>query len=271
MPSVPPPAPPTPPSPDEGATEDSSRLVRVGSGIGAAVIATAIAVLPATLRLSGNADASTLQIWTALIALEMIPMVVAVLVLRQARVGLRAFAGPDASVKAVGVVAWLLLLFAVLVPFGATLRATTHHHALAGVTYALGAVVVALGLAVVCARVTRIVSGFEAPGRRAAAIFGVGTIILAVVVAAFRLSRSPAASAPLGAALVDVLAFALAALFASRAAFADRPRLAVVGPPTAAILVVIGVSALRGATGISGALADHAPAFDPIASVLRSR
>jgi hypothetical protein len=271
MPSIPPPAPPQPAGPGPAPEEESSRLVRVGSGIGAAVIAAAIAVLPATLRMSGNADASTLQIWSALVALEVLPMVVAVLVLREARVGLRAFAGPDAGVKAVGVVSWLFLLFAVLVPFGATLRATTHHHALAGVTYAMGAVVVALGLAAVCGRITRIVAGFEAPGRRAAVVAAVACILLGVVVAVFRLSRSAAVSPGIGSALVDVLAFALGALFASRAAFADRPRLAVVGPPLAAILVVIGISTIRGSSAIAGALPDRAPAFEPIASVLRPR
>jgi hypothetical protein len=268
MPSVPPPADPRPTSSEAGPEDESSFLVRFGSGIGAALVAAAVAVLPAALRLNGDVDASALQIWTALLSLEVVPMIIAVLVLREARVGMRAFAGPDAGVKAVGVVVWLLLLFAVLVPLGAVLT-HAHQRALAGVTYAIGAVVVALGLAVVCGRATRIVCGFSPAGRRAAVVAAVTCILLAVVLAAFRLSRSAAVSGGVGSALVDVLAFVLGALFASRAAFADRPRLAVVGPPAAAILVVIGISALRGPSStIAGALPEHAPAFGPLADVV---
>ena len=91
-----------------------------------------------------TAGASAPRAWVALAAAALVPMVAAVVVLRGAREGLRAFAGPGAGLRAFGVGLWIASLIVAFTFFGGVLRAHTHHHGLAGVTFAFGA----LGLAI---------------------------------------------------------------------------------------------------------------------------
>jgi hypothetical protein len=129
------------------AEESASLVVRFGAALGLAAAGAVVCSAPATFRLSAALGGGALnaRAWLALSAAALGPMVAAIVVLRGAGEGLRAFAGPGAALRAFGVGLWLVSLLVALSWFGSILRAATHHHALAGVTYAFGAL--ALGVA----------------------------------------------------------------------------------------------------------------------------
>jgi hypothetical protein len=255
---VPAPLSPRPPE------ETGSLVLRFGTAVGLAAAAAMAGALPAALRVgAGLGQDGTGRVWTALAAASLVPMVVAVVVLRGAREGLRAFGGPDAELRAYGVALWAASLLVALTLLGAVLRATTHQHALAGATFAFGAVGVAVGLALVCVRVVAILRGVSAGARRGLALvlamgaFGaIGAIGMGFLHAA---SQEPA-SAPAKGMVVDLLAFSLAAVFAARRSLASRRAVAVVGPPVAVAIMALGISALRDAP-LRAAIDDRAPAF----------
>jgi hypothetical protein len=257
-----------PPEPQqEQRSSRGSIVLRVGAGVGASVLAASLCVVPAALRIGGGAST-----WVVLAALALAPMIVAVPVLRRARVGLRAFGGPHASASMLAVVLWLVALFAMLVPFGSMLRATTHHHALAGVTFALVATILALVLAAVCARVAAILAAQSERTRRALVAMVSATLAAIVLFGGMRLAHALQGAAALppsaSATFVDALAFAIAALFASRPAFSSRRALAIVGPPAAAIIIFVGLSLLRSSAGLPDILTERAPAFAAVAHLI---
>lgn len=255
---VPAPLSPRPPE------ETGSLVLRFGTAVGLAAAAAMAGALPAALRVgAGLGQDGTGRVWTALAAASLVPMVVAVVVLRGAREGLRAFGGPDAELRAYGVALWAASLLVALTLLGAVLRATTHQHALAGVTFAFGAVGVAVGLALACVRVVAILRGVSAGARRGvalvlamAAFAAIGAIGMGFLHAA---SQEPA-SAPARGMVVDLLAFSLAAVFAARRSLASRRAVAVLGPPVAVAIMALGISALRDAP-LRAAIDDRAPAF----------
>lgn len=157
LPSMPPPSP----------TEETGLLVlRFGTAVGLAAAAAMACALPAALRVGpGLAQDGTGRVWTGLAAASLVPMVSAVVVLRGAREGLRAFGGPEAELRAYGVALWASSLLVALTLLGSVLRAATHQHALAGVTFAFGALGMAIGLALVCVRLVAILRGASAAVR----------------------------------------------------------------------------------------------------------
>jgi hypothetical protein len=208
----------------------------------------------------------------ALAAVALGPMVAAVIVLRGAREGLRAFAGADAGLRAFGVALWLASLMVVLSILGVSL-ASRHHHALIGVTYAFAALVAAVGSAVVCARVVAILR--DAPAwARVTLVVLLGLLALgALALLAYRLARAASLDAESAAAagtVVDVLAFALAALLAASRWLELRRVLALLGPPLAVAVVALGISALRDAR-VRDAVDEYAPAFAPAAHLVSRR
>jgi hypothetical protein len=168
---------------------------------------------------------------------------------------------------------WLATLLIGLSVFGSLLRATTHHHALAGVTYAFGALFLAIGDALVIARVVAIARGLPDRGRKVlmlALAAGVGIVLFAVGVRFVRAASHDAASFAAAGTVIDVLAFALAAFFASRARVAWRRPLALVGPPVAVVVAALGIAALR-EPAVHDSVVERAPAFTPAADVLAGR
>ncbi len=246
-----------------------SRSVRLGTAIGLGAFATLVCVLPATLRVCAaiGPDESEMRVAVALAAAALGPMVASILVLRGAREGLRAFAGLGVEVRAFGLALWLASLLVTFSVFGSVLRATTHHHALAGVTFAFGALALAVGSAVLCARFVAILRAASPTMRRVMAM-ALGTAMAAAVgwvgVQFMRATAHDPASASAAAIVVDVLAFALAAGFAAQPSFALRRPLALSGPPVAIVIAVLGVTALRDAT-LRHAIDEHAPAFSAAA------
>jgi len=265
--SVPPPRPVT--------EESGGFIVRFGSAVGLGAVAALGAVLPAAIRVEpAVADsASTVHVWLALATAALVPAVIAVVVLRGARVGLRSFAGPGVGLRVFGIGLWLASLLVMLSLFGRMLRATTHHHGLAGVTFAIGALFVAVGSGLVCARIVAMAR--EAPdfARRGLMLMLGGAALLALLFIGVRFVRGAshdAASYGAAGTVVDVLAFSLAALLASSRALAARRVLAIIGPPVAVAVVALGFGTLRDAT-VREAIGERAPAFTPVVDFLSSK
>ncbi len=263
------------PPPPRPAEDSASLVVRFGVVLGLAAAAALVCSVPAVVRVSATLAGSgfSFHAWVGLSAAVLGPMVAAVVVLRGAAEGIRAFAGPGAALRAFGVALWLTTLFVTLSWFGGLLRATTHHHALAGVTYAFGALALAVGLGLVCARMVAILQ--ESPAEmRSLALGGLGgAITVALVWMAVRFGRAAshdAASSEAAATVVDLVAFALAAFLASRRTLGAPRILALVGPPLAVVVLATGVSALRDAA-LRQAMAERAPAFAPAARLVSGR
>jgi hypothetical protein len=248
------------------------RLLRFGSAVGLGAAASLAGALPATFRVAGAVSSTegTTRVWVALAGTALVPMIAAVLLLRGARDGLRAFAGPGVELRAFGVGLWLASMFVAFSLYGSVLRATTHHHALAGVTYACGALVIAIGSAIACARVVAILTEASDGGRRwiAGALALVTALSLAWIGLRFvrAVSHDPG-SAGAAAVVVDVLALALAAGFAARPSFADWRGLAVMGPPVALTVLALGLISLHDEP-LRSAIGELAPAYWPIVGLV---
>jgi hypothetical protein len=273
MPSAPPP-PIAPHDDDDDSDASGSFVLRFGTAVGVGVVAAGLAAMPATLRIEGALSAQgpdTLHAWLACAAVELPAMLLAVLVLRGARIGLRAFGGPAASARAAAAALWVMLVFFVLATFGSMLRATTHHHALAGATFAIVGLGVAVVLGIFAARLASIIAAREERTRKILVAALSLVVAMLVALAGVRFARafggSPGAPSPVGALVVDLLAFATGAIFASHRAFAQRRPIAYVGPPAAAAIFALGLFTLRGSPALLDAIAERAPAIAALASV----
>jgi hypothetical protein len=242
-------------------------VTRFGTAFGVAALGASLAAIPAAIRI-GAADApacGTMNAWMVLAGVGVGPMLAAIVVLRGARVGLKAFGGPGADTRLAAFVLWAFLLLGSLIALGALLRATTHHHALAGVTFAIGAVVVALALALVALRLGAMVSPLT-PGTRRV-LYAAGAAVLlglcTFVANRFRAGGS-LGTGLLGVSIVDFLAFGIVATFGSRPELVERRLLALLGPPAVATLLVVGISAFRACPPMLEATKGHAPLYSRV-------
>jgi hypothetical protein len=242
--------------------------------LGLGVIAGLACSLPATLRVSDRVAATepASRIWLGLATSALAPMMCAILVLRGAREGLRAFSGPGARIRALGAIVAVPGLIVALSLFGGVLRAATHNRALAGVTFAMGGFALVVSAVVASGRVVALLE--QAPPRRSA-MAGLAIVVALGAALAWTgmrfasvAGRDPASSASAGI-VIDVLAFALAALFAARPSFAQRRSLALAGPVLAVIMAFWGLSALRDPV-VRAAIEERAPAFAPVADLVPS-
>lgn len=254
------------------AEERAAFVVRFGSAVCLGALAALGAVLPAAVRVGPavSAETSTLRVWLALAAAALVPAILAVVVLRGARVGLRAFAGPGVGLRIFGVGLWLASLLVMLSLYGRLLRATTHHHGLAGVTFAIGALVFAIVSGLVCARIVAMAREAPAFARGGLMLMLGGAAVLALLFIGVRFVHGAAHdAASYGAAgtVVDVLAFGLAALLASNPALVGRRALAILGPPAAVVLVALGLGTLSNSL-VREAIGERAPALAPLIDVL---
>ncbi|MGH7296417.1 MAG: hypothetical protein ACRELB_15875 [Polyangiaceae bacterium] len=261
--------------PPRPAEEAGSFVVRFGTALGLGAAAAIACALPATLRVASMPEVGTsaFRALLGLAAAALGPMVAAVVVLRGAREGLRAFSGPGAGLRAFGAGLWVASLLVTFTLLGRVLRANTHHHGLAGVTFAFGALALAVGSALVCARIVALARGAPDFGRRGLVLILTVAALLALAYVGVRFVRGASAdAASYGAAgtVVDVLAFTLAAFFASRPSLAARRAIAYVGPPAAVVVAALGVASLRDAT-VREAITVRAPAYAPVVELLSGR
>jgi hypothetical protein len=221
---------------------------RFGTLVAGGALGAVLAPIPAMMRVrsGGEHGASLWLSWAALAALTLGPALVLVMVFRAARFGLRG--GPGGPwVRTGGLFIWLALVLGFDVFFGAALRATTHHHALAGVTFAFFTLA-STGVSALAARRMALALGDRsAIAQRVFAVFAVLAFVGLLGLSVVRVGRGLGTSLPssYGVALVDAAALLLACLFAAQPMFTRARFLAFVGPPLALALAVAGASALR--------------------------
>ncbi len=255
-------------SPDAAPGEPRSWLFDFGGVVGAATLGSAAAAVPAALRLASVAGmCSGFGVWALLFGVALVPMSLAVIGIRRARTGLLALGGREGATFLVGLLAWLLASFAALVLLGAVLRSRTHHRALGGVVFGVTAVVAVFGLALVLSRVAKLTRRASPVvlGIVAAVAAGVVGFLVALVRHRLALGASPPFPPSESAKLIDGLAFALSAFIASGHPFVHRRALALVGPPLAAVVFMLGVSSWRTCPALRGAVDEQAPIFAWIA------
>jgi hypothetical protein len=259
-----------PPAPEEDPDERVSPILRFGSLVGVALIAAFLASAPAAFRLANAPDSS--GAWVALAALEIAPLMIAIAIFRRTRGGFRSFAGTRAPEVSLVAAVWLLASVLVLSLLGAVLRATTHNHQLAGATYAIVATAVCVALIPACARLVEIALAWLQRGDKTRLFFALilaGTCVALVVLRLVHaLPASAELSASASATVIDLGAFALAAILASRPEIGARRTLALVGPPASVALFALG---LHRVPSILPALADHAPIFSAVVDFLARR
>ncbi len=233
-------------------------MTRLGTLLGAASLAALAASVPAAGRVARDADGrfGVTGTWLALAAAAAVPMILAVAVLRGARRGAASFGGDGATPRALGLAIWLLATTLALLVFGAALRATTHHHALAGATFAALGVAAALGLGAASSRLVAIVSAFSPLAQRAALGLVAAALLAALLALSFKVGRIAPAAVSL---LVDVLAAFIAAGLLSGPALARSRVLAALGPPLAVALLVLGLGVLRTTPKLPAATRTRAP------------
>lgn len=268
----------TPPSrpsaPPPASSDDGLPLVvYFGAVACVAAVGSAIATIPAALRVATGLafGVSALSVWSALAAATFPPMFVAITVLGKARQGLRAFRGESGPTNAAIALSWLALTVPAWGALGAALRATTHHHALAAVTFAIAALVVGVFLYLVSRRIVALVrprNSLEAQLLGITVGLAIAFASAAVLLRFGRIAAHPLFSPQTRATVVDLLGCAIVALFASRPGFLRRRVLSLVGPPLAATLFILGVTAIRGSAPLRAAIRDRAPVFAPVVRLL---
>jgi hypothetical protein len=243
-------------------------LLRFGGIVGAAALGAAIAAAPAALRLeSASRGCGPLGTWAILVAAEMLPMTLAVLALRRARPSFDAF---KREVPAVAMGLWLSGTFAALAVLGGVLRARTHHRALAGVVFAVSALLVAWVLALALVRLRAMMRRLPGWARLTMAVVAGASLGVVAAVARAHLARAGDSLLPpsQSAKLVDGLAFALAALLASGQALARRRPIALFGPPLVVAVLILGPSTLRTCPPLREAIDEQAPLLSGLVALL---
>lgn len=252
------PLPPRPPELEDDA--DARTLVtRIGSAVACGSLAALMASLPAAFRLAAERPVPVTTTWLALAALALPHGIACVTVFRRASHGLRALLGPHGSVRGGALLCWLGLQLAVLGALGTILRASTHHRPLGGATLAVAAGVFALASGAVVSRFSGDVEHAHVVLRRA--VLTLGAVLAAGMLAICALSLARTSDTPpvVTAAIVDVLALCIASAAFSSEAFAWRRPLALAGPPSAVLVLTLGVLAMRQSAGVGDAIRARAP------------
>jgi hypothetical protein len=245
-------------------------VVRAGSVLSAGAIAAVLASAPAALRMASESQGAAVA-WIGLAACLTVPASLAVLLLRGARAGMRAFASDDPALTAWCLACWAIASLLVLTVLGAVLRATTHHHGLAGVTFALVGLVVLGAIAIALRRVAAIARASEPFARAAALGASLVTLVVALLLVALRVAKaSDGAMLPgdSGALLVDGLAFLIAVGLCSRPELARVAWLAHAGIPLALGVVALGAALLTRDPALGAGIRTHAPLLSPLAALV---
>jgi hypothetical protein len=205
----------------------------------------------------GGSILRAIEQWLALAALLTPLAIIVVAVFRRGRVGLRILAGDRAPLFAAAALWWAVLELGVLSIFGSVLRAKTHHHGLAGVTFAILALVSGLVVAMLAVRGVRMLIRMPPGGHRVALKVAASAAFIVVILIGIRTSR--ATGLHTAAALVDTLALVVSGAIASSRAMAKWRPLAVGGVPIAAAILLLGFACVRAEPDLKELLAEGAP------------
>lgn len=214
---------------------DKGALGQLGLGWMLGVIALALAIVPATLRVSGS-GASFVSAWLGLWGAAALGFGLAAGALRAAR---------PLSKALVGALAGLLVAAPVLIVLARILKTQTHHRPLGAATFAVMAAIVALGALALMARL------YASSGRLSRMAFvaltglgGLATLVLSL----------PSIGSLIDALLVSA-AVAAAAFAKLPASFERSARIA--GPLLLLIAVGLGIGVRSDA--LRAAASEHAP------------
>jgi len=244
--------------PLEADESDPSTAKRLGTVVGGGVLTAIASSLPAELRIGdGGSVVRAFEQWLALAALLTPLAILVVAVLRRGRIGLQLLAGPRAPLFAAAALWWAVLELGVLSVLGAILRANTHHHGLAGVTFSMLALASGVVVALLALRGVGMLARQPAQVHRLA--LGIVALTSLVVVALVGMRTARAEGMHTAAALVDLLALLGSAAIASSRVMARWRPLAVGGLPTAAAILLLGYATVRSEPDLSGLLAQGAP------------
>jgi hypothetical protein len=152
---------------------------------------------------------------------------------------------------------WAVLELGVLSVFGSVLRAKTHQHALAGVTFAILALVSGLVVALLASRGVGMLLRMPPSGHRVALIVAASAAFIVVALVGIRTSR--AIGLHTAAAMVDGLALVVSAAIASSRAMSRWRPLAVAGVPIAVAILLLGFACVRGEPDLQSLLVEGAP------------
>ena len=238
--------------------EASTFVTRLGTVVGGGVLAAAASSLPAELRIGdGGSIIRAIEQWLALAALLTPLAVLLVAVIRRGRTGLYILAGHRGPLFAAAALWWAVLELGVLSIFGAVLRAKTHHHGLAGVTFAMLALFSGLGIALLAVRGVRLLLRMPSSGHRVALMVAAAAAFLVVALVGLRTSR--AVGLHTAAAMVDTLALVVSGSIASSRAMARWRPLAIGGVPMAAFILLLGLACVHAEPDLKEVLAEGAP------------
>jgi choline-sulfatase len=253
----------------EDAPPEVPLLVRIGSLAGTGTLAALLGAVPAATRV-GPVAGGILSAWIALGASAILPLIAVVAFAQAAREGAKSVAGGDAPLVTWAAATWAMTTFLALAAWGALLRATTHHHGLAGVTFALGGLAIAAVLALLVRRMMQMARAAE-PWWRAALVASVVLVLVGALFAVLiRVVRAGGTEVP-PAAVIDLLAFTIAAGALSRQTFARVTWLAVSGFPIALGVLGLGWALLTREPSLLDAIRAHAPLLAPMAALARPR
>jgi hypothetical protein len=237
---------------------ETSIVLRIGRTVGEGVAAAVVSAFPASLRMGDEASIlRALEQWIVLSALGIPVAVLAVVVIKRARVGLHMLAGDQAPVLALGALWWSVIELGLLSIFGTVLRKTTHQTSLAGVAFAAFAIISGAFVGLLARRTIAMLAR-GGPGLQKIALVVAGAAaFIAIMLIGVRTSRAEGIHT--AAALVDVLALAVTTTVASSRVF-DRYRpLAIAGMPSAIFVLMVGLTTLRFDPRLDEALPETAP------------
>ena len=253
----------------EPESDGSSSVMRLGFIVAGGVLAAVVSSLPAALRMGDASSASrALEQWLVLSALSTPLAVAAVAVVRRARVGVQLLAGERASLFAMGVLWWCVIELGLLSTFGALLSKTTHHKALAGVTFSIFAVVTGVVVALFARRVTAVLARVGASLQKLGIGIAAGCAFIGILLVGVRTSRADGMQT--ASALVDALAFAVTTTIGSSRLLGRWRPMAIAGVPVAVLVIMVGLTVLRFEPTLRQTLPETAPMHSFVLGLLGS-